>query len=312
MGPRTGLWLGAMNWRPWGGATLCVLVQTACAGPAIVAPPAAAREAKMTICTPLKAPFAPFELVVVGSGGPRGFGRAAASYLLVVEGKPRVLVDVGPGAFVRLGELDVDFTALDTVLLTHLHIDHAGDLPGFVKSRDLSADGPAPMTFRIFGPTGAGLFPSTTAFVDRLFGDSGAFAYLRSFRQRAEPAGRRRRGRRRSSRPAGAGAPARGRSARHRRRRRSRRRAGARLPRSSTAAARWSSPATSPRRTTTSRSLAAGADLLVYDTAVVDPAGDAEALQALRSAHRAASHRRDRGGSEGRRARFSATCRPTW
>ena len=124
----------------------------------------------------------PFELVVVGSGGPRGFGRAASSYLVVVEGKPRVLVDVGPGAFVRLGELDVDFAALDTVLLTHLHIDHAGDLPGFVKSRDLSADGTAPMTFRIVGPNGAGLFPSTTVFVDRLFGDSGAFAYLRSFR----------------------------------------------------------------------------------------------------------------------------------
>ena len=38
------------------------------------------------------------------------------------------------------------------------------------------------MTFRIFGPSGAGLYPSTTAFVDRLFGESGAFAYLRSFR----------------------------------------------------------------------------------------------------------------------------------
>jgi ribonuclease BN (tRNA processing enzyme) len=128
----------------------------------------------------------PFELVVIGSGGPRGFGRAASGYLIVVEGKPRVLVDVGPGAFIRLGELDVDFGALDTVLLTHLHIDHAGDLPGFVKSRDLSADGAAPMTFRIFGPTGAGLFPSTTVFVDRLFGESGAFAYLRSFRHELE------------------------------------------------------------------------------------------------------------------------------
>ena len=123
---------------------------------------------------------APLELVILGSGGPRSFGRAAAGYLVLVDGVARVLVDVGPGAFLRLGELGVDIRRLDTILLTHLHIDHAGDLPGFIKARDLTFD--EAMTFHIFGPQGDGLYPSTTAFVERLFGAQGAFAYLPSFR----------------------------------------------------------------------------------------------------------------------------------
>ena len=99
---------------------------------------------------------------------------------MFVKGKPQLLIDVGPGAFVRMGEMGVDFRKLDKILLTHLHIDHAGDLPGFVKSRDLTID--EPLSFSIFGPSGAGLYPSTSSYVDKLFGKAGAYAYLPSFR----------------------------------------------------------------------------------------------------------------------------------
>lgn len=133
------------------------------------------------LCAPGDKAFSPFELAVLGSGGPRGFGRAASSYAVFIDGTARLLVDAGPGAFVRLGEMDLDFSAIDTLLLTHLHVDHAGDLPGFVKSRDLAGDQPQ-MTFRIFGPAGGGEYPSTSAFIDRLFGAQGAFAYLPKFR----------------------------------------------------------------------------------------------------------------------------------
>jgi ribonuclease BN (tRNA processing enzyme) len=131
-------------------------------------------------CAPLAASSSAFELAVLGSGGPVSTGRAASGYVVFIDGVARMLVDVGPGAFVRLGEMDIDLHHIDTVLLTHLHIDHSGDLPGFVKSRDLTYD--EPLLFRIFGPGGAGDYPSTTAFVDRLFGPQGAFAYLRKFR----------------------------------------------------------------------------------------------------------------------------------
>ena len=132
-------------------------------------------------CSPSKI-SSPFELIVLGSGGPKSNGRAASSYLLLLDGVPRILVDVGPGAFVRLGELDIDLLHLDTVLLTHLHIDHSGDVPGFVKSRDVSYG--EPLGFHFFGPEAGGDYPSTTAFVDDLFGGHGAFAYLPTFRNK--------------------------------------------------------------------------------------------------------------------------------
>jgi ribonuclease BN (tRNA processing enzyme) len=117
--------------------------------------------------------------VVLGSGGPRAFGRAGSSFIVVVEGTPRILVDAGPGAFLRIGELELNLEKVDTVLLTHLHIDHTGDLAAFFNARALTSDGP--IAYRIFGPDGAGLFPKTSRFVDLLVGDRGAFAYQKTF-----------------------------------------------------------------------------------------------------------------------------------
>ncbi len=122
---------------------------------------------------------APLEVVVLGSGGPRPFGRASASYIVLVDGTPRILMDAGPGAFLRVGEMSLDLTSVDTVLLTHLHIDHSGDLAAFFNARALSSDGP--ITYRIFGPDGGGLFPKTSRFVGLLVSDGGAFPYQRTF-----------------------------------------------------------------------------------------------------------------------------------
>jgi ribonuclease BN (tRNA processing enzyme) len=119
------------------------------------------------------------EVVVLGSGGPRPFGRAGSSFIVLVDKIPRILVDAGPGAFVRMGELQLDLEKVDTVLLTHLHIDHSGDLAAFFNARALTSEGP--ITYRIFGPDGAGLFPKTSRFVDLLVGDGGAFAYQKTF-----------------------------------------------------------------------------------------------------------------------------------
>jgi ribonuclease BN (tRNA processing enzyme) len=119
------------------------------------------------------------EVVVLGSGGPRAFGRAGSSYIVLIEGKPRILVDAGPGAFLRIGELDLDLDNVDTVLLTHLHIDHSGDLAAFFNARALTSDGP--IKYRVFGPDGAGLFPKTSRFVDLLVGEDGEFAYQKTF-----------------------------------------------------------------------------------------------------------------------------------
>jgi ribonuclease BN (tRNA processing enzyme) len=119
------------------------------------------------------------EVVVLGSGGPRAFGRAGSSYIVLLEGTPRILVDAGPGAFLRIGELNLDLDKVDKVLLTHLHIDHSGDLSAFFNARALTSDGP--IAYQMFGPDGAGLFPKTSRFVNLLVGDDGAFAYQKTF-----------------------------------------------------------------------------------------------------------------------------------
>ncbi len=122
---------------------------------------------------------AALEVVVLGSGGPRAFGRAGSSYIVVVDGTPRILVDAGPGAFVRIGELELDLEKVDMVLLTHLHIDHSADLAAFLNARGLTSD--RPILYRVFGPDGAGVFPKTSRFVDLLVGDKGAFGYQKTF-----------------------------------------------------------------------------------------------------------------------------------
>jgi ribonuclease BN (tRNA processing enzyme) len=119
-------------------------------------------------------------LLVLGSGGPRPFGRAGTSYIVEVNGKPRILVDAGPGMFVRVGELSVDLEPVDTVLLTHLHIDHSGDLAGFFKARSLTASASS-IRFTVFGPAGGGLFPSTSRLVNLLFDKGGAWEYQKTF-----------------------------------------------------------------------------------------------------------------------------------
>ena len=124
-------------------------------------------------------------LVVLGSGGPGATGRAGSSYLVLVDGTPRILIDAGPGSFARLGEARLSLAKVDVVLLTHLHIDHAGELPGLFKARAVSSNGP--IRFQVFGPDGRkgsgddASYPSTTRFVDLLFGPEGAFGYLRDF-----------------------------------------------------------------------------------------------------------------------------------
>jgi ribonuclease BN (tRNA processing enzyme) len=128
---------------------------------------------------------APLEVVVLGSGGPGATGRASASYIVLIDGVARILVDAGSGAFVRLGEANLSLANLDLVLLTHLHIDHAAELPGIFKARAVS--GSDPIDFNVWGPDGSraqtqgAYFPPTTRFLDLLFGAHGAFAYLKDF-----------------------------------------------------------------------------------------------------------------------------------
>lgn len=75
-------------------------------------------------------------VMVLGSGGPIAFagGRASASYLVYTDGKPRILMDVGGGAYQRLAESGQNIKDLEIVLLSHLHADHTGDMTSVIKT----------------------------------------------------------------------------------------------------------------------------------------------------------------------------------
>jgi ribonuclease BN (tRNA processing enzyme) len=143
----------------------------------------------LLVCAAATAVFAdsrtpPIELIVLGSGGPGAAGRAASSYLVLLDGVARIIVDAGPGSFARLGEAKQSLASTDMVLLTHLHIDHAGELPGLFKARAVSSS--RPIVFKVWGPEGSlphegAYFPSTSRFIRLLFGPKGAFAYLSDF-----------------------------------------------------------------------------------------------------------------------------------
>ncbi len=115
-------------------------------------------------------------LQVLGSGGPMAEGdRAATSYLLWIDGTPRLLIDAGSGSFVRYGQAGGQLASLDAILLTHLHADHAGDLVDILNSGGFET---RTLPLPVIGPDAAPRFPGTGEFLARLLGkDSGAFAY---------------------------------------------------------------------------------------------------------------------------------------
>lgn len=120
------------------------------------------------------------QVQVLGSGGPElADKRASSSYLVWIDGKPRVLVDIGGGAALRFGESGATVSDLDVILFTHLHADHASDLPALVKASFFEERSrPLP----IYGPTGNKFMPSTVTFVRALFDSTrGAYRYLGDF-----------------------------------------------------------------------------------------------------------------------------------
>jgi ribonuclease BN (tRNA processing enzyme) len=135
-------------------------------------------------------------VMVLGSGGPQlqASGRASAGYLIFTDGQPRVLMDLGGGTFQRIGQSGAHIGSVDIVLLSHLHIDHTADLPAVVKGIYFDArlqGGSRTAPVRIWGPDGSSTipdrnpafpaFPSISDYLAGLFGGSGLYAYLPSF-----------------------------------------------------------------------------------------------------------------------------------
>jgi ribonuclease BN (tRNA processing enzyme) len=138
----------------------------------------------------------PLSVMVLGSGGPiaTAAGRASAGYLIFVEGKPRILMDVGGGTYQRIAQSGVNLHALDIILLSHLHLDHTGDLSSVIKTvyfhNNLAGTGRT-NPVRIYGPrknnmpfpkTSIAQYPSTSEYAHQHYDlPNGSERYLNLF-----------------------------------------------------------------------------------------------------------------------------------
>ena len=126
-------------------------------------------------------------VMVLGSGGPvaTASGRASSGYLVFTDGKPRLFIDTGGGTFKSLAQSGTAIPNVSHFLLTHLHIDHTGDMSAIVKTLYFHNRGaglfrtdpinfygpqtnnvPFPPAPPLAGGAGVAQYPDTSVYVD--------------------------------------------------------------------------------------------------------------------------------------------------
>ena len=119
------------------------------------------------------------KLQVLGSGGPElSDGRVSSSHLIWVNNQAKVLVDLGGGSAHQFELSSAQLNDVEAMLLTHLHVDHSADLPEYIKGFYFSE---RQQDLKILGPAGNAKMPDTSAHVEQLFGQQGAYQYLNSY-----------------------------------------------------------------------------------------------------------------------------------
>ncbi|MGI9369987.1 MAG: guanitoxin biosynthesis MBL fold metallo-hydrolase GntH [Ruegeria sp.] len=107
-------------------------------------------------------------LITCGSGMPMmRLSQTAACFLIELGNGDRFIFDLGNGSLQRIHALGIPLDYIDKVFLTHLHMDHAGDLPAFFMTGPQSNRS---VPIRVWGPGGGGSPDKwgTQAFVDNM------------------------------------------------------------------------------------------------------------------------------------------------
>jgi len=101
------------------------------------------------------------QLTFLGTGSAMPTGERMQTGLLLEDGDDdRLLVDCGSGVLHTLARSDVGYEGVDTVLLSHHHLDHVSDLLPLLKARWLAGE----ESLTVVGPEG------TEALVEDLLG----------------------------------------------------------------------------------------------------------------------------------------------
>ena len=96
-------------------------------------------------------------VIACGSGMPMPrLKQAAACFLIELGNGEKFIFDMGTGSMERLYALGIPLDFIDKVFLTHLHMDHMGDLPAFyIYGPQNNRSKP----LRVWGPGGGGTRP---------------------------------------------------------------------------------------------------------------------------------------------------------
>ncbi|MFW6003746.1 MAG: MBL fold metallo-hydrolase [Halanaeroarchaeum sp.] len=90
------------------------------------------------------------QLTFLGTGSAMPDGNRVQTGLLLEDDERTLLVDAGSGVLHRLAGTDTGYEGVDTVLLTHHHLDHVSDLMPLIKARWLAGD----ESLTVAGPAG--------------------------------------------------------------------------------------------------------------------------------------------------------------
>ena len=91
------------------------------------------------------------DVVLCGTGSPMATDRRAGACVGVFAGSRAFMIDAGPGAWRNFSAWRLPAAALDTILLTHFHSDHIGDL-GEIAMQTWEAGRKSPLN--VWGPPG--------------------------------------------------------------------------------------------------------------------------------------------------------------
>ena len=99
----------------------------------------------------LAAPAQTFKVTLLGTGSPQPRMDRFGPSILVEAGEKKLVFDCGRGAAQRIEQLSIPFTAIDALLVTHLHSDHTVGIPdlwltGWARGRKLPLE--------VWGPDG--------------------------------------------------------------------------------------------------------------------------------------------------------------
>jgi ribonuclease Z len=96
-------------------------------------------------------------VIACGSGMPMPrLKQAAACFLIELGNGDKFIFDMGTGSMERLYALGIPLDYIDKVFLTHLHMDHMGDLPAFYI---YGPQNNRSVPLRVWGPGGGGTQP---------------------------------------------------------------------------------------------------------------------------------------------------------